>query len=504
MDLAPRFSMGDQNSKDDSFFPALFGEDEELPFADFLQVDEDGNLIEAEPELPAHPAQLEDPFAESVQKDQSGDGQIIDDEGLHIHGDEDAPTIFGGDDLQGNNEVQLPSEESLGSEAAEPEPPKRKPRKIKPLAPDSATHINRAEFKNWTDNYLSRSLDSKDVSLQVTAGQAKKNAYHLVFGRGLGDVGLLHGVPGVNHELAEFFSGANLEDLIMGDILESIREDVEKELGGPDRRRSASVAFGSEAGGEVGRRVRPRADEDQQFGHSQQEAQVINEDVVVFDDPELGREDFGSANRRSSNAPWNRPSSAVPSSIRSNKNVEVGRHAVDNSPLVRRGSILQPPSDPKFSGAGLPNFGSDAFAPFYGDGAHDLSSFDEFGVAAGVPTQEANTDQFMREALDREGRNFLEFVERVVGDRGREDSMDKRQRWIDFDRLFDPEDKTRPVVAQAFLHVLTLATKNQIRVKQAGVEEKIPFGDIDLGVTAPLVEVEEQDSDEEMDDVDEE
>lgn len=512
VNLASPFDNGRQSQKDDSMFPGAFGEEEELPFADFpIRIDADGNLIE-EPELPLHPSQQID-FAEPATKDQSG-VHFPDDEGMIVHGDEDALKIFGDDEgqlpvvdaaqhsIEQNDDVPFPSEEPVSPEPAEEQVQhqrkQRKQRKAKSLAPDVATHISRAEFKNWTDNYRARTQEAQDGPRQVAAAQAKKNAYNLVFGKGLGDVGILNGIPGLDHELAHFFAGENLKDIVMGDILAGVEEEVEEENArGGRRRRSASVAFGSEnEAGEDGRRVRPRADEgeqEQQVDRSQQDAQVVDDSAMMFGDdqdllPEVGREHPGSAlsdHRRSSNAPWNRPSSVVPSSARSGKHIEAGRNAVEQSPLVGRGSILQQ-SEAKFSDDGVPVLGSDGFAPFGNDGAHDPSSFGDFGVEAGVSMQEVSTSQFMREALDREGRNFLGFVERVAADHGEEDAREESLRWVDFSGLFEPQDNTRAVVAHAFLHVLTLATKNQIKVRQDGVEQKEPFGEIRVGVKSAI------------------
>lgn len=497
-------------------FAMGFGEEEELPFADFpIRIDAEGNLIE-EPELPPHPSQQQEELVDPAQKDRSG-AHFPQDEAPIIPGDDDAMVVFEDDEglvpildgapqnAQQNNDLRLPSEELLSSDPAQQPQPQRKHRKVKARAPDIATHISRAEFKRWTDNYAVRMKDGHNAPHQVTISEARNNAYHLVFGRGLGGVGELSALAGANHELAELFAGENLKDIAMGNSLDGVNEEVDEEGRGARRRRSASVAFGSdeEEEGEEGRRVRPRVDDGEQeqegdhpqLGGSQQAAQVVGNPLVMFGDelPEMGREHPGSAlsdHRRSSNAPWNRPESVVPSSARSGKHVEAGRGAVENSPLVGRGSLLQG-SDVKFSDSAMPVFGSDGFAPLQHGGAHDLSSFGDFVAAAAVSAPEANTSQVMREALDREGQNFLGFVERVAADRGEEDIRDESLRWVKFDGLFDAQDKNRSVVAQAFLHVLTLATKNKIRVRQAGVEDKEPFGEIRVGVTGPVLEVDE-------------
>lgn len=496
------FEKESHNPFDDNI-PPMFG-DEELPFADLgLAIDADGNFIE-EPELPPHPVQQVGQDGDAMEKAHS-DAHLPDDDAQVLYGDEDMEVIFGEERQQtaaigpvvqsDQNQVPLPSEEPLSSDPAQQpvQPQQQKKRKRGVMTADAATHVARVEFRDWSTGYITRVREARFMPHDVSLRKAKDNAYRLVFGIGIGDVGILNSSlqPSrprrPNHALAELFSGEILKSRIPG---------YEELVDGENRRRSASVAFGSEdEAGEGDRRVRPRADEagdagqeqDQQGGRSQQDAPIDDDAVTVFGDdqdvvPEAGRERAGSAlsdHRRSSNAPWNRPSSAVPSSV--GKNAEAGRHAAEGSPLVSRGSILQP-SDAKFSDGGAAAFGSDAFAPMQADGAADFSSYSEFGVAAGVSTQEANTSQFMCNALDREGRNFLGFVERVAAERGEEDAEDAGRRWVYFDGLFEEQDKTKAVVTQAFLHVLTLATKNQIKVTQERLGGNKIGGEIRVGV----------------------
>lgn len=481
----------------------MFGEEDELPFEDFgLRIDADGNLME-EPELPAYPIPHIDGAGEPIQKTPSGIPQLPENERPIMPIDDDFQVIWGDDEqppavtrappIQ-QNEVPLPSEEPLSSDPADRQPPKqRKRRAKKTLAPDDVTYVGRMEFTGWSTNYLSRMKETNRGTHQVTTGQAKKNAYNLTFGMGLGGVGILNGIAGLNHELPEFFAGDNLKDIVMGDT-----EEAEERTRGGNRRRSASVAFGSEDGeGQSQRRVRScvhgEQDAHQQTGRGQQDAQLVENSTMMFGDdrdllPEIGRERPGSAlsdHRRSSNAPWNRQSSAVPSST--GKNIETGRNIVNSSPHIGRSSLLQP-ADAKFSDRIMPVFDSDGFAPFQGDGVNDLSSYGDLGTVAGVPTKEATTSQLMRDALDREGRDFLGFMEQAAADRGDEDADDENLRWVKFDDLFEEQDKTRLVTTQAFLHVLTLATKSQIKVTQQGAEEGIPFGEIQIGVKGPFQE----------------
>lgn len=479
-----------------------FGEEEVLPFEDFgLQIDADGNLVEQpEPELPVM-------VGEAGQK-VGGAPDLPDDEAMVIPSDEDqmivdddpfAEVAVGqAQQTPQQSEVLLPSEELISPDEPR-QPQQRKKRNIKRLAPDVATHVGREEFKSWTENYIARVEEARGAHHHVTAAQARKNAYNLTFGMGIMGIGVLNSIPGLEHPLAQFFAGDELKAIVMGDV-ESEAEEEDEEQARSRRRRSASDAFGEDEDVFNERRVRPRTGEaeaepeeqDPQLGRNahEQDGQVIDDPMIMFGDdlPEIGREHPGSAmsdHHRSSNAPWNRPSSVIPSSARSQKGREAGSHGVEGSPLVGRGSVL--PNDPRFNDGDMPSFGYDGLDRPMDDAAHEHSSLSEFGAAAGVGTQEANTSQFMRNALDREGRNFLGFVERVAVERGEQDKEEDNCRWVEFDSLFEQQDLTKPVAAQAFLHVLTLATKGQIKVKQEGIEEKVPYGEIRVGVADPSV-----------------
>lgn len=492
--LGSPFGKGNQKP-DDGDINMEFGEEEVLPFADFgLTIDADGNLVEQpEPELPPYPPSM-------VGKAGSGP-QLPDYEGLIMSVDEELQMIFGDEELHlpeaalaqsipqqaDRSPVPIPSEEILSSDPSTQEPRRRRKRNNKRMAPDSATHVGREEFKGWTENYVARIEEAHKAPHQVTAAQARKNAYNLIFGMGIMGIGILNSIPGLDHPLAQLFAGEEFRSIVMGDPREEVEESRAR------RRRSASDAFSATEGNDE-RRVRARLDEflerERQAGRNEQNAQIVDDPTMVFGDdllPEVGREHPGSAmsdHRRSSNVPWNRPSSVIPSSVRSQKGTEGGRHAVESSPRVGRGNILL--ADPQFSDGNMPAFGSEQEA---------LSPQSGLGPAASVDMQEASTSQLVQNALDREGRNFLGFLERVAANRGEgdkggdgEEEAEEARRWVPFDDLFELRDKTRVVLAQAFLHVLTLATKGQISVRQDGVEEGIPFGEIHIGVTGPLQE----------------
>jgi hypothetical protein len=186
-----------------------------------------------------------------------------------------------------------------------------------------------------------------------------------------------------------------------------------------------------------------------------------------------------------------------------------GRRVTSASPLIGRGSTL--PGDlEKFSqllgiedpmvmyGQDDEYLASGSQAPAFGGPGVGMSSsqvggldeFEIFGAAAAVDTQTAGTSQWVKQALDRESKNFFEYIKNTISEKlgdellDEEDSLGAREfgeKSVTFEELFVPENNSRVVAAQAFYHVLCLATKNRIWVEQT-VEEMEPFGEIMMGV----------------------
>lgn len=111
-------------------------------------------------------------------------------------------------------------------------------------------------------------------------------------------------------------------------------------------------------------------------------------------------------------------------------------------------------------------------------------AFEMFGPAAGIDTQTAADSQLIKNVLDVEGRNFLEFVEMEIARRalsaedeeeGGGGSGGENKDSVTFVTLLPSETNTAVVAAQGLLHCLALATKGLLQVKQ--VED---FGEIRL------------------------
>lgn len=94
-----------------------------------------------------------------------------------------------------------------------------------------------------------------------------------------------------------------------------------------------------------------------------------------------------------------------------------------------------------------------------------LDDFELYGPAAGVDTQTAGQSQWLSNILERESRNFLDFVNVRLEDKAEGQAEDGDES-ITFEELLPPAQNTKVVASQAFLHVLTLATRGLLTVKQ--------------------------------------
>ena len=175
-----------------------------------------------------------------------------------------------------------------------------------------------------------------------------------------------------------------------------------------------------------------------------------------------------------------------------------GSRLTSASPLLARGGTL-----PRYSSLGLPEratvtagevgsemFDDDGEMPLGGDDVTDDPEFQLYGPAATVDTQTAAQSQWVAAALDVEAHNFLAFLRAEIdakalaaeraGDQLEDDDVGR----VTFEALLPPEQHSMVVAAQGLLHVLSLATKGLIQVKQEEAFEKIEIG---------MVRVEEED-----------
>ncbi|PQE05015.1 transient receptor potential ion channel protein [Rutstroemia sp. NJR-2017a BBW] len=378
----------------------------------------------------------------------------------------------------------------------------RKPRTKKPLPVDQTQELRNSDLAAWQREYVDTqmALSAAKVVLKEQA-KAKGNAWTFVWGAGINGVGVKVGVAG---ELGGFW-GKGLMGVVGG-----------KRKGG-----------GEDGVGRKRMRESPRSlIEDAELprnGNSQDQdgdnyAQGIQIDNDPFGTPELerardaqGRElpDYPSS---AAAMPWNvSAAKVVSSSVRGASSLRLGMgsmgaRGVSASPLVGRGrmglaegerdesQVLWGRDDVDDNGLGL---GGDLEGSMYSgmgmgfrSDSFDATSmdFEIFGPAANVDTQTAAGSQWVRGVLDVEGENFLEFVRGRVGEIYGEDELAaeevdefgggrevgrERERKVSFEHLFPPNSNSEVVAAQAFLHVLTLATRARIWVMQEEGEEGV-------------------------------
>jgi meiotic recombination protein REC8 len=98
--------------------------------------------------------------------------------------------------------------------------------------------------------------------------------------------------------------------------------------------------------------------------------------------------------------------------------------------------------------------------------APSADEFEFFGPSALVDTQTAESSQWLRSAIHQETMRYFEFVKHAIGQRMNEELTLNEVQSITFAELVSPKTDTKLVAAQAFLHTLTLATTDKIRIEQ--------------------------------------
>ena len=411
-------------------------------------------------------------------------------------------------------------EESEDS-SSEVQAPQRRRRQRRPLRADPVLELRNADLALWSTEYVSNMQKTRDAKFAArSARQARQNAETWVITRGLGNVGLGFGRDRsiTNAMLAELFSGEALWEGVTG--LKRPREVAEE-------------SEGSESAEGERRRVRRREDNGEQIGRG--EPMELDEvfRLAGEEDVELPREAPSALDPRLSDTmPWNitaslrhssvprstgpapfaahagpsstgRPSStsALPGNLGHSRS-RAGSRIISASPLVGRGLGL--PLDPSFAalaaeqeaeaiplvaGDDQPAFPTSDIGAFGGFETFGEGEFEPYGSGAAVDMQTAAASQWMRGALDAENGNFLEFVKTGIRGQIQDEELYLREGeevptedvQVKFDALLPPERNTRLVAAAGLLHVLSLATRGLLNVKQ---EEA--FGEIGIGIVGEL------------------
>ncbi|RDW80176.1 hypothetical protein BP6252_04814 [Coleophoma cylindrospora] len=412
----------------------------------------------------------------------------------------------------------IPSSES-GAEASQRA---RKPRGAKLMPVDQQLEYRNADLRSWQNGYLDNMAKAiKDRELNQKRKSAKKTAYQYVWGSGLGGVGNGVGFARLQGPLAGMFSGDALLEGLTGKVI-GLKVSAE---------RGAKRPFDEVTSGSETRRVRARQEEElgrginMSFNDADGGMLGGNEDSSGI---EIGR-DAPSAledHPPSSAMPWNMSASlhshqrGQSSSIAGRGSQVAGslgaggrRSTIRSSPLIGRGSnipgelenfnLLQDESLPVQFGRSFEvdgtNQSSDAvlrkYSPPPAQGSQE-QEFELFGTAAGVDTQTAASSQWMRSALDNESNNFFEYVRNSILEKSDHLAVDEDEDelqatgeeayYVSFEELFHPTQNSRVVAAQAFYHVLNLATRRRVWVQQLETAEGELEGEIRIGVVGVL------------------
>lgn len=344
------------------------------------------------------------------------------------------------------------------SETASAEAQRRKPRAKKVLPQDRTTSLRNHVLAEWGRNYLDNMQEAMQhkESLRLAA-LAKKNAEHWML-----NAGTVLGM-GLQGPL-DIFSGAKLLETFTGvNLLER------------GKKRPRDAADSSDSGRRVRARGEPSSDEIARgiddaatFQYDDDLAPVVNDDTI-----EQGRQAPTPLDDRhlSSVFPWNQSAGSRqptdgghPTSASFGGPLNLfgrrGSRLTSASPLVGRDPLAgQPAGEIQFPDSDI------AMGGFTGE-----EDFELYGPAAQVDTQTAAQSQWQRAALGAESANFMDFVRSAVDEAKQTADLDEEDdesaRSISFGDLLPPETNSNVVAAQAFLHVLSLGTKDLLKVQQ--------------------------------------
>ncbi|KAF7870656.1 hypothetical protein EAF04_004400 [Stromatinia cepivora] len=414
--------------------------------------------------------------------DEDGNMNMVfgdDDERLMLPDAEPFAAFMGGSVPVSGREQPTSQPEDLSSESAAAPSRPRKSKTKKQLPIDQTQELKNSDLSTWQREYVS-TQDGLTAAKLTTKGQtlAKKNALMFVIGNGLNGAGIGIGSTKLPGPLS-IFSGDALLAKITGRVFGSRKRQADSE-------RDDNVPS---------KRLRHSSDEEAPRGFGGDDDFAVQVDDEPFGTPvevERGRDAADALADYPSSAmmPWNLSASqrARSSSLRHAASLRLGGRGVSASPLVGRGSILPGGGDLEkfFSQQDVIMYGrSDDISTNLGGGSGDGTDVEElagddqekrefemFGPAANVDTQMAGQSQWVRSIMDTESENFLDFVRISIEERFSEDGDVFRGdgQWKDkkvgFEELFDPETNSEVVAAQAFLHILALATKGRIWVDQ--------------------------------------
>ena len=389
---------------------------------------------------------------------------------------------------------------------------------------DTVTELRNSTLQAWQTDYLSNMKKQTNKRLTLSAPRVcRKNAALFTFDGGIASIGIEMRVTQRQSHPLSMFCGESLFQM----LTDAGPPASTPERAGSKRRHENERE--SSEGAATDRRVRPRESEYGR-GADKDEIGVFQDNSYLADDgdndmerePEQGRTmatplaDRLSSEHLLSAMPWNvsatRLGSRGPASLGSlgslqpqrlsqqqHRPLSVDRTRVTSAsplqghtvvPLSRQASLArgipqQPASSSvagDFYGGDHPDGDSgDADDPAADTRLNTQQQYDLFGPAAYVDTQTAGESQWLRSALNIESANFYRFLRQAVRERGRvlgpETSQPVaeqlnasvtvgRKESLTFEELLPPEDNTYIVATQGLFHILSLASRGIIELKQ--------------------------------------
>jgi len=360
--------------------------------------------------------------------------------------------------------LATPTRRTSSAIAIEKSPPpevaplRRRVRVAKIIPLDTRMELGNNDLIRWNTNYLNNMADKNRESYTKKALiQAKKNAYEWTLGGGIAAVAGGTKMSKVTTHF-DIFAGATLYEMITGFQLSPTGKKRSRE-------NEAEDTVDSE------RRGRPRLDDEDQIGRGD-DVEIVDEGLQMHSDVEMPREAAEGMEDISSIMPWNITASVRGSSlVRPPPGSRAGSQGrfriVSASPLAGRSRpsgldpIVVEEEERDTSDYGV---GEDVAL-----GGISENEFEKSGPAAHIDKQTIARHTWQEDVIDQESGNFCEFVEHAIEEKRRAQGLGSPKEglnMIDFDELLPPKSNSRVVAAQAFLHVLSLASKNMLMAVQ--------------------------------------
>ncbi|KAJ5870172.1 hypothetical protein N7455_005113 [Penicillium solitum] len=428
-----------------------------------FEFDEDGNIIElgAREKSPharkstVGPRESEGPINDQ-QFQLNEDSMQIDNEEVRVAETNemvDLDTQTAGPTILQANEGLDGVQETIEIEATRT----RRVRRPKEIISDDTTALRNMTLAQWNNEYVANMTQAlKQRQQNKIPTISKKNAAFWVFGQGIGSVGVGLGMDREPHPL-NLYSG--------DDLLEAVG-------GYPQRKGRKRSAYDDEIS--EGRRVRARAEQAEHL--SRENIDRLNMEV------EVGRDAPSSLiDDHSSQMPWNITAS-IQSSRKRHRFGSVSELSSQGRKARSRLTSASPLAGRSYRGGQdrlslelLGDFGDDLDLTRYLEG--ELAT-DRENSSSLSPSKRSALER-AKSTLDRESLNFIKFMKTKMGT-SNDDNAGNAQSpssnilspiaakpgQTSFASLLPTGSTTRAVATQAFMNVLTLATKGVLHVHQ--------------------------------------